>query len=59
MEFVGLIVIVLAIAVLLIWRVRRSGTGEEPPIPFAEGDKPDHEDAEFEAARGRAPAGRR
>jgi hypothetical protein len=59
MEFIGLLAIVLAVAVMLIWRIRRGGTGNEPPIPFADSDRPDREDAEFEAARGRAPAGRR
>lgn len=59
MEFVVFVAIAFTVAVLLLWRIRRGGTGDNPPIPLADGDRPDREDAEFEAARGRAPAGRR
>jgi hypothetical protein len=59
MEFVALVGFAFAVAVLLIWRGRRTGTDDVTGIPLAKGDQPNREDAEFEAARGRAPAGRR
>lgn len=59
MEYVVLLGIAFVIAAALVWTFRRGGTGDDPPSPYAPTDKPDREDAEFEAAKGRAPAGRR
>lgn len=59
MEYLILLGIAFVIAAALIWRIRRGGTGDDPPTPYAPTDQPNREDAEFEAARGRAPAGRR
>ena len=59
MEYVALLGIAFVIAAGLVWRMRRGGTGDDPPTPYARSDEPDHEDVEWEAAKGRAPAGRR
>ena len=59
MEFVGLLVVAFVIAAALVWQLRRGGSGDDPPTPYAPTDLPDSEDAEWEAAKGRAPAGRR
>jgi hypothetical protein len=59
MEYVILLGIAFVIAAALVWRFRRGGTGDDPPTPHAPTDVPNHEDAEWEAAKGRAPAGRR
>lgn len=59
MEYVILLGIAFVIAVALVRMFRRGGTGDDPPTPYAPTDLPNREDAEFEAAKGRAPAGRR